>query len=200
MSTYIFGYWSLINKRSAKTSWDIYWNLIPVKVLGLSRNFSILATQLWMTWLWVHHKKNTFINGVLYNVWNNCDFTLLDERESGYSRIKIKYSDITYYTDCPKKYPQLSLQDTIYMYYPKLIRFPCEKYPITKSYIDICIEWCLDFWETFIRDFFSHTIFNWEILDDRSYYYPKRAYSVDQKSYNILDWYYMKYSKYIKNN
>jgi len=148
---------------------------------------------MWMTALWLLKEENALTNGVLFQVCDNCDFDKLDIREHWYTRELIENSQISSYASSTWDEFLLNKNDRVYVYIPNQTVIPTSKFPITKSYLDICIEGCLDFWEDFIKCFLVNTLFNWKMFDDRSIFYSKRVYSVPNNKSNLLDSYYANY-------
>ena len=185
MKTYIFWYWSLINKDSIKKTWEMKWELIPVKLKWFERWFNIDIDLFKITALWVEINKDSYINWVIYEIeWWIDKF---DEREIWYSRYEVNLKDIEFY----KNENIIDWDYKVYIYIPDEINNNT-KYNTTLSYLDVCISWCLNFSEEFCNDFFKTTNI-WNIENDRDNpKYPRHLSS--DFDYSEINTFYKKYS------
>ena len=105
---FIFGYGSTINYKSRNETTNFVSSSIPARIsykFGYRRCWNFQSPNAKLTALGIEKDKNnpSSINGVLFPV-KKKDLTLYDEREEGYSRIKIpiKYMESTTWCCLPK--------------------------------------------------------------------------------------------------
>lgn len=188
MRTYIFGYGSLINKRSAEKTGSTYGEFIPVKVTWMRRHCNMAVPIISMMALWINQwDDDSWVTGVLYEV-KKSDLSNYDKREIGYTRIKIDNSLVTFYD----KDISLAAWDNIYIYKSSTNKESEHTLSIYRSYIDVCLDWCLDFWEQFTIDFCKSTYFDQKIINDRDNKVYLRWLDTDY-DYSRIDWIYDRY-------
>ena len=163
MAIYIFGYWSLINKRSAQKTGQTYGEFIPVKISGYRRHCEMLVPEIWMQAFWIELFEWWLTNWVIYMV-EPSELSKYDERELWYKRLLIDSWSLEFYD----KKKQLDHWDKVYLYQSEKWNKHDIDLPIPMSYIDVCIDGCLDFWEKFAKDFCENTYFPKKITRDRS--------------------------------
>lgn len=160
MKQYIFGYGSLINKESIfktlsnRDTIEIY----PVRVHNIKRGWYIPGPSNDM-YLGVQLEQKSKCNGVIFEV-NNDEIDLISARE--------KYYDITVLPNKQIEFLEsdniLNDTDIVYIYIidninPKII-IDHVNYFITKKYLNICIEGCININNKFSDEFFN-TTYNW---------------------------------------
>lgn len=138
--------------------------VIPVRVKGLKRswNFHGVGVGLSCTFLGVDREQNATINGVLVPLIPT-DLPGLDRREAGYTRTLVSPSNVEFLDGLTRETTQI---DKIMVYETTTPNFPSVGYPIIQSYIDICLEGCLEIDDMlnsglqFTKEFLS-TTFGW---------------------------------------
>jgi hypothetical protein len=196
MKNYIFGYGSLIEKESRLRTTPKAKVAFPVKVNGFKRGWFARTgvSGLSTTFLGCVEDKNSHTNGVIYEVSEN-DIKLTDLREKGYKRVQISFDDIEDFST------QVERNSLVWIYsnvFPDNIipeeNLPSKKYPIVQSYIDICINGCIEIEKlypkarsnNFAADFILSTQFwnkywvNDRIYPRRPFIYRPNAYEIDR--------------------
>ena len=196
MKNYIFAYGSLIEKESRLRTTPNAKNAFPVKVQGFQRGwFTKLKTiGFTTTFLGCIQNKKHCTNGVVYEVTED-ELAKTDVREKGYQRIKIDIKNIDDFTS------QIDKQANIWIYantFPNNIvpqsELPSKDTPIVQSYVDICLNGCLEIEELypeipkgeFAKDFIKSTSYwsnfwvNDRIFPRRPFIYCPNAYKIDQ--------------------
>ena len=108
-------------------------------------------------------------NGVLLKL-KESDFSDLDLREKGYSRVLLKNTDI--------ENVELTDNDSVYTYIVEKIDFPTLEYPIAQTYLDVCLEGALKFGPKYSSDFILNTDFwNYPWVNDRQNPIFKRGFN-----------------------
>ena len=150
MKNYIFGYGSLINKRSiAKTS-DKFKKPVPVTVKGLKRGWYFCDKNEKRSAVGAVFDGESFCNGVVFEAQKE-DLIKFDQREEGYTRVKLNLSDIeVFYKEAPKDI-------IVWTYIVNSVVLPEKDYPIVQSYVDTVLEGCLCFGKNFADDFIFQT-------------------------------------------
>lgn len=195
---FIFGFGTTINNNSRNsTSVDIGYS-IPVRIskyYGYRRywNFHCPTSKFTALGLEKTNKHNrTTINGIIYPV--NSNITNFDNREDGYIRknIPIHMIETLGWINLPKHHYR------VWTYIPKEenLHYPNKYNPVLQSYIDVCLEGCLQFGEKFAIEFLQ-TTFGWSAfwLNDREI--PRRPW-IYLDNYKIIDQLLEKYPT--KNN
>ena len=193
---FIFGFGSIINTKSRiKTGGETIGNAIPVEISkkeGYIREWNFQKNIVNATFLGVRKAEegefSTNINGIIYPCFENIN--KFDEREKGYKRHELNKNNII-----PKSWQNLpSHSCKIWIYVPEIKhqfkKGPTFNKPILQSYLDICVNGCLEYGLDFLQKF-VHTTGNWSRywLNDRII--ARRAWT-HEKNYNIID-------KYITN-
>lgn len=182
--SFIFGYGSLIedaSRRSTTPSARFAW---PVKVTGIRRGWWArgAASGLTTTYLGAIPKRSAWCNGVIYPVTEE-ELAATDRRESaGYQRCKIESDQITM-LDGRKAPPE-----GVFWAYLNLLRpgqigdnLPSKQFPIVQSYVDICVNGCLEVegkYPTaagFTQDFIASTK-EWSKFWVNDRLYPRRPF------------------------
>lgn len=204
MNNYVFGYGSLIEKESRTFTIPNVDEVIPAQVRGITRGWwartkvmGVSTTYLGCLnsdsdYLKKHDAKN-FVNGIIFKV-SDDDLKMLDDREKNYKRVKLQHVDIVLYNEQSLK----DLPVWVYLNEFKdeesfLHALPSKDFPIVQSYVDICINGCLEIEEfcpaakqsNFLIHFISSTIFwdehwaNDRIFPRRPHIYCKNAFKID---------------------
>lgn len=194
MKNYIFGYGSLIERASRLRTTPEAKVVFPVKLKGFKRGWFARTgvPGISTTFLGCMTDENSYVNGVIYEVTHQ-DIEKTDERETGYERIKINYSDIEDYS-C-----QIERKSSIWIYanmfkdnvIPK-DNFPSKEFPIVQSYVDICVNGCLEIEdlypnakkENFTADFIQTTQY-WSKFWVNDRIYPRRPFIHCPNAYKI---------------
>lgn len=196
MKNYIFGYGSLIEKESRLRSTPNAKVAVPVRVSGFKRGwFSRTGVAgLSTTYLGCINETGSCTNGVIYEV-SKDDLIRTDAREKGYIRISINFEDIACYSN------QIEQDSVIWIYINHFSdgkvppsNLPSKEFPIVQSYVDMCIEGCLEIESLypeakkneFAIEFISSTFFwskywvNDRIYPRRPFIFRPNAYKIDQ--------------------
>jgi cation transport regulator ChaC len=193
---YIFGYGSLVQRQSRVGTWARAEFASPVIVHGVSRGwFDQTGGTSWNpTYLGALLSKDAVCNGVIFPV-TAAEFAAYGDREVGYQLTKIGASQITM-LDGSETAPEAD----IWFYGNTEKRFPSSEHPIVQSYVDVCLDGCLEieamyplarqakFAEQFVR-----TTSNWQPpwINDRIYpwrpsVYVPRAAQIDALIQEVL--------------
>ena len=168
---FIFGFGSLINHNSRRQTNPESKDAIPVRVapeFGYIRSWNYHGTSSKLTALGVREIENGedahSINGVIYPV-NGTDMSLVDEREDGYKRVEVPWRFVESFS-----WPALPDPDQtkLWMYLPENPQHPNSEYPVLQTYVDVCLDGCLEYGEEFAKEFLEST-FGWSQfwLNDR---------------------------------
>ena len=204
MTTYVFGYGSLLQQASRTRTNPEAFAAWPARVTGYQRGwFHQFADSVGSscTYLGAVAAEGKTINGAVYPV---NDFASTKSREMGYTPIELKDSDIEILDGMGplklgadvKAYIFVSNQDSI-----SKTREPTPEFPMVQSYVDICIGGCLelsalyrsvrgDFTQEFIRTTTGWNKYwvNDRIYPRRSFIYIPNSSAIDQalKKGNVL--------------
>jgi cation transport regulator ChaC len=137
---YIFGYGSLVQRQSRMGTSAGAEFASPVIVHGVSRGwFDQTGGPSWNpTYLGAVLEKDSVCNGVIFPV-ASAEFAAYGEREVGYQLTKIDPSQITM-LDGSQTVPEAD----IWFYGNTEKRFPSSEHPIVQSYVDVCLDGCLE--------------------------------------------------------
>jgi hypothetical protein len=208
MADYIFAYGSLMESNSRKRTTPFITNIWPARIKGFLRG--------WFARVPTHSISTTFlgciratkfepesrVNGILFRV-NNYEINLLDYRENGYLRVQIPTYQIDDFTGV------LTKDDKVWIYlnqfegeYDQKLQksLPNFEFPIVQSYVDMCINGCIETEElfkeakesNFIEEFIQETKFwskfwvNDRIYPRRAFIYCPNADLIDNKLKNFL--------------
>lgn len=181
---FIFGYGSLIEDESRRSTTPSARDAWPVKVEGIRRGWWARGSTsgLTTTFLGALDDKGARCNGVVYAV-SEQELAATDQRESaGYKRCRIDPGDITMLDG------RTQVPDGVFWAYVNLIpsaqlkdNLPSPQFPMVQSYVDICVHGCLEVegrYPTaagFTSDFIASTD-EWSRywVNDRPY--PRRAF------------------------
>jgi cation transport regulator ChaC len=137
---YIFGYGSLVQRQSRMGTSAGAEFASPVIVHGVSRGwFDQTGGPSWNpTYLGAVLEKDSVCNGVIFPV-TSAESAAYGEREVGYQLTKIDPSQITM-LDGSQTVPEAD----IWFYGNTEKRFPSSEHPIVQSYVDVCLDGCLE--------------------------------------------------------
>ncbi len=148
MTTYLFGYGSLMNSASRQLTGQTA-AAIPANVTGLVRYWSKVDDSYTLSPLVVAQGDGE-VNGVLLAI-DDIELDNFDSRERGYHRIKVALEDI----DSPTL---LGPQDCVWVYVKEAPEPPCSLAPIMQTYVDTVLSGCLEISEHFAHQFVKQTI------------------------------------------
>lgn len=191
---FIFGYGSLINDKSRMQSNIELGNPIPVRIskkFGYRRCWNFQSPTAKLTALGIEKttpKNGATINGIICSV-KKQQVNSLDEREQGYTRIKIPKNmvETVNWISLPKS------NINIWIYIPNgkngkpgIDLYKANKYyPMLQTYIDVCLNGLLKYGKDFTMEFLE-TTFEWS-----KYWLNEREISrrpwIHEKNYKIID-------------
>jgi len=173
MNHYIFGYGSIINKRSTKETGKTGVS-IPVTIRGFQREWNVVSPEMKISAVGAVPKNESICNGVLTEI-DVSELPSFDKREKGYERLEFFQSHLIQ-GDVPS-------ESKLWIYVVKDPLFPTLEYPIAQSYLDVILMGCFDFSETFAIQFIQLTS-GWEYpwINDRKCPRYARALSDIQES------------------
>ena len=193
---YVFGYGSLIERESRMGTWPSAEFASPIIVKGVARGwFDQTDVPSWSpTYLGGVADPNATCNGVIFPV-SAAEFDSYCQREIGYAPTQVDASQITMLDG------SATAPDGYIWYFANTSqRFPSQEHPIVQSYVDVCLDGCLEieamyplaqqasFAEQFIR-----TTSNWgpPWINDRLYpwrpfVYVPRASAIDALIQKVL--------------
>lgn len=182
---YIFGYGSLVEDESRTHTTPDAVNAFPARVKGLRRGWFDRggASGLTTTFLGAVADPNASCNGVIYKVTVG-DLEQTDKREATYIRTEIQASQITM-LDGAAEVPA----GKIYAYLDNLDEagiarsLPNAQFPIVQSYVDLCIQGCLEVEARYraaqgFTDEFLTTTEGWNAFWVNDRQFPRRAFGV----------------------
>jgi hypothetical protein len=193
---YIFGYGSLIERQSRMATWASAEFASPVVVKGIARGwFDQTDVPSWSpTYLGGIADDRAECNGVIFRV-TPAELDSYIQRETGYRPTKIDPSQITM-LDGNSTAPD----GDIWFFANTQKRFPSDVHPIVQSYVDVCLDGCLQIEATYptakqakFAERFVRTTSNWgpPWINDRIYpwrplVYVPRAWEIDALIRNVL--------------
>lgn len=184
MTAYVFGYGSLLERASRTRTNPDALGAWPARVTGFQRGwFHQFADNIGSTCTYsgAIEAKGKTINGVIYRV---SDFESTKARETGYTATPVKMEAITMLDGGGTL--QLGKDENVYIFVSNKdsiskTKEPTPKFPIVQSYVDICINGCLELealYRTakgFTQEFISTTTgWNANWANDRIY--PRRPF------------------------
>jgi hypothetical protein len=137
---YIFGYGSLIERESRMRTWPSAEFASPAVVKGIARGwFDQTDVPSWSpTYLGGVTEEGAECNGVLFPV-TSAELDSFSRRETGYRPTKIDPSQVTM-LDGGSALPDVD----IWYFANTLKRFASVERPIVQSYVDVCLNGCLE--------------------------------------------------------
>ena len=129
------------------------------------------------TYLGAVPDANSNCNGVIFQV-SQQQLDAFDERETGYKRDRIDQKNVTMLNGT-KSAPE----GDIWFYANKEKRYASREFPIVQSYVDICLNGCLELEATYpmakeakFAETFLKTCSNWSEYWVNDRIYPRRAF------------------------
>jgi len=147
MGKYIFGYGSLLSASSRSRTLLEEVPITPVLLHGYRRVWNVRADQLGggISFLGLEPNPESKCNGILFEV-NESQFERLVARESGYQQITLPLDSFEMQQQTGKP----AVQEVTTFCYQSDHR-PSDAYPIVQSYLDLCLEGCLELENRFER-------------------------------------------------
>jgi hypothetical protein len=176
---FIFGYGSLLESRSRATTSPSALYASPVNVAGIQRGWfgRVVSASLSPTYLGAVSDPNFNCNGVILKV-SPQELEAFDKRESGYKRERIDQKNIAM-LDGSKSAPE----GDIWFYAVTEKHFASPEYPIVQSYVDTCLNGCLEIEATYplakeaeFAETFLRTSTDWSKYWVNDRIYPRRAF------------------------
>ncbi|MEN3332733.1 MAG: hypothetical protein V7641_2098 [Blastocatellia bacterium] len=137
---FIFGYGSLVESKSRERTSPTAKDASPVNVVGIQRGWfdQTPGYSLSTTFLGAVSDPDFECNGVIFKVTQQ-QLDAFDQREAGYTRKSIDQNNITMLdgTEAPP-------EGDIWFYASREKRYASPKFPIVQSYVDICLNGCLE--------------------------------------------------------
>jgi hypothetical protein len=193
---YIFGYGSLIERQSRIATWPSAEFASPVVVQGVARGwFDQTDVPSWSpTYLGGIADEGAESNGVIFRV-TPAEFDSYTQRETGYKPTEIAPSQITM-LDGSSTAPD----GDIWYFANTRKRFPSDVHPIVQSYVDVCLDGCLEIEAMYPRakqanfaERFVRTTSNWgppwindRIYPWRPFVHVPRAWAIDALIRKVL--------------
>ena len=176
---FIFGYGSLLESQSrARTSPSALY-ASPVNVAGIQRGWfdQVGGVSLSTTYLGAVPDPNSNCNGVIFQV-SQQQLEAFDQRETGYDRKRVDQKNVTM-LDGSKAAPG----GDIWFYANREKQYASAKCPIVQSYVDICLNGCLELEATYplakeaaFAETFLKTCSDWSKYWVNDRIYPRRAF------------------------
>ncbi|HMF92718.1 MAG TPA: gamma-glutamylcyclotransferase family protein [Vicinamibacterales bacterium] len=206
MKNYVFGYGSLLERASRTRTNPEAVGAWPARVTGYQRGwFHQFADNVGSTCTYLGAEKvaGKTINGVVYPV-NDIEAT--KQRETGYTAVPLTTDDIKMLDGCPPLTIGADVQVYIFVSNPASIsktKEPTPTFPMVQSYVDICINGCLELEAlyrevngSFTKEFISTTTgwnaywVNDRIYPRRPFIYAPNASAIDRalKAGNVLQY------------
>jgi hypothetical protein len=193
---YIFGYGSLMERQSRMGTWPSAQDASPVVVKGIARGwFDQTDVPSWSpTYLGGIADASAECNGVIFRV-TPAEFDSYSQRETGYRATQIDPAQITL-LDRSTNPPDAD----IWYFANTRKRFASATHPIVQSYVDVCLDGCLEIEATYPRareanfaERFVTTTSNWgppwindRIYPWRPFVHVPRAWAIDALIRKIL--------------
>lgn len=194
---YIFGYGSLVERESRLRTTPNATDVYPVIVSGLKRGWFARTggNSLSTTFLGCIKDSNSIVNGVIYKV-SEEEIKGIDSREKGYTRELLNKDTIKFLFDIKetniKIWAYLNAFNCLEEIKEKL---PNKEFPIVQSYVDICINGCLEIEAKFVKakelnftKMFIESTEYWNEFWANDRIYPRRAF-IYRPNANTIDTY-----------
>lgn len=177
---FIFGYGSLVESQSRLMTLASALYASPVNVSGVRRGWFdqfVGGISLTTTFLGAVPDPDSNCNGVIFQVTQQ-GLDAFDQREIGYKRERIDQKNILM-LDGSKSAPE----GDIWFYANAEERNASPEFPIVQSYVDICLNGCLEIEATYplakeakFAETFLKTSTNWSKYWVNDRIYPRRAF------------------------
>jgi hypothetical protein len=188
---YVLGYGSLIDQESRRRTNPNTRVAVPVMVDNLARGWWIhgRAVQFSTCFLGVQVIPGASCNGVIFPV-TDIELAALDVRERNYDRTLITPDNITF-LDGSNGLPE-DAQVWTYTVAEAKRTVPTPQFPIVQSYVDICMNGCIEIEETyplareigFVARFITDTQ-DWNPYWENDRIYPRRPHQFQPRAYQI---------------
>ena len=139
---HLLGYGSILQRQSRQRNVAFAGDPIPVRVRGYRRGWNLRGPGVGFacTFLGVTRDDASSINAVLVPV-EEAEIPGLDRRESGYNRATVDRAEIELLIDSDAE----RLADSeVFVYETITAQQAAPTHPIIQSYVDICVEGCLE--------------------------------------------------------
>lgn len=147
---YIFGYGSLICPKSrARTGFSS--KAYPIEVQGIRRNWAVQPPDWPATAVGAIKDDSALCNGVYFQV-DDQSLLQFDEREKGYERIELNWHMAKGLCNQP-----LPKTGKLWVYVGFENNKPTNERPIVLSYVDVILNGCLSYNESFAKRFIELT-------------------------------------------
>jgi hypothetical protein len=194
IQNYIFGYGSLIEDASRRSTTPAARYAWPVRVKGIGRGWWArgATSGLTTTFLGALARAGKKCNGVIYAV-SEDDLAATDRRETaGYTRTEIKPGEIEM-LDGNKDVPPGKFWAYLnrFSWNDRTTQVPTADFPMVQSYVDICVNGCLEVEgkyrsaKGFVSEFFDTTE-DWNKFWVNDRLYPRRPF-IYQPSASAID-------------
>jgi len=202
MSDFVIGYGSLINQNSRRKSSPSSYDAVAVTIKGFTRGWfartgvvgfstTYLGCLKSTSDLLTSKPKSDFINGVLYKV-DSDELKILDKRERRYIRTLVPCEDVSgYNSEIPSNANFWIYENEFQSESEFKESFPTKEFPIIQSYVDMCLEGCIEIDlingnTKFSKDFLQ-TTFGWNTNWANDRVFPRRPQSSCKYAYEIDD-------------
>ena len=203
MKNYIIGYGSLMESESRKRTTPHITDVFPVIVKGIRRGWFARTNPpgLSTTFLGCIKEPDYSINAVIYEATLK-EIEETDKRETGYQRIEVDRLDIKLLASEIDKRAKFWIYLNIFQNQQELLNcIPDNNCPIVQSYVDICMNGCIEIEEkfekakeiNFVKTFIQSTTF-WNEYWANDRIYPRRPF-IHQKNAYKIDAYLKEYLK-----
>src|SRR5205807_3418823 len=185
---FIFGYGSLVEFQSRIRTEPAASYAFPANVEAIQRGWfgQVGGVSLSTTFLGAVPDANSNCNGVIFQV-SQQQLAGFDKREIGYKRERIDQNNVTM-LDGSKSAPE----GDIWFYASIEKRFASRECPIVQSYLDICLNGCLELEATYplakeagFAERFLKTCSYWSEYWVNDRIYPRRAFIYVPKANKI---------------
>ena len=186
---FIFGYGSLVESRSRAMTSPSALHAFPVNVVGIQRGWfgQLDGVSLSPTYLAAVSDPNSNCNGVIFKV-SGQELEAFDRHEPGYQRERLDQKNITMLGGSKSV-----AEGDIWFYAPTEKRFASPEFPIVQSYVDVCLNGCLEIEATYplakeaeFAEVFLKTSTNWSKYWVNDRIYPRRP-SIYQPNASKID-------------
>ena len=177
---FIFGYGSLLESQARAMTLPSAMYVCPVNVVGIQRGWfgRLDDVSLSPTYLAAVFDPQSNCNGVIFKV-SQQQLEILDEYEAGYRRQRIDPQNLT-----PLDGSSSAPAGDIWFYTISEKHFASPEFPIVQSYVDICLNGCLEIEATYplareaeFAETFLKTTTDWSRYWVNDRIYPRRAFA-----------------------
>ena len=195
---YLIGYGSLMEEESRTRTTPTAKVAFPISVSGLMRGWFARTDVVGLTTTFLgcvrkdDHDSNYRMNAVIYRTTEE-ELEATDKRELNYEREEVPRDHITDYVSV------LPDNARVWIYLNKFTAenpmekaFPNMDFPIVQSYVDICVNGCLEMEalypeakkKQFAKDFLT-TTYHWSTFWVNDRVYPRRPFIFRPNAYDI---------------